>query len=191
MRRRFHEAIVGAGTKQAATLEGIGLAYCDQLFSVEKKAEDLSAMERHNLRQKESKPVIEAFYQWVETYQANTLPQSLLGKAFTYAQNQKKYLLAFLTDGRVELSNNRAERSIKPFVIGRKNWLFCNTPGGAISSAATYSLVQTAIENGLNPQAYLIYLFKLIQQQDQMVIEKMLPWAKEIPDSCKIPVTKA
>jgi len=100
-------------------------------------------------------------------------------------------LLSFLTDGRIELSNNRAERSIKAFVIGRKNWLFCNTPGGAKSSAAIYSLIQTAIENGLNPQAYLEYVFKQIQQQDDIFVEKLLPWSEEIPISCKIPIKKS
>ena len=67
---------------------------------------------------------MEEFYKWIEVCWANTLPQDLLGKAFTYAQNQKKYLTAYLSDGRIEISNNRAERSIKPFVIGRKSWLF-------------------------------------------------------------------
>lgn len=137
-RRKFNEAFLGSGSKQADSPEAIGFTYCNQLFAVEKKAEQLTAKDRHELREKESKPIVEAFYQWVETAWANTLPQNLLGKALTYVQNQKKYLLAFLTDGRIELSNNRAERAIKPFVIGRKNWLFCNTPGGAKSSAVTY-----------------------------------------------------
>lgn len=119
------------------------------------------------------------------------MPQSLLGKALTYAQNQKKYLLAFLADGRIELSNNRAERSIKPFVIGRKNWLFCNTPGGAKLSTAIYRVIQTAMENGLNPQAYLVYVFKQIQQCSDIAVEKFLPWAEEIPVSCKMPVKKS
>ncbi|MGL5512291.1 MAG: IS66 family transposase, partial [Sporomusa sp.] len=190
-RRKFNEALVGAGTKQADSPEGIGLAYCNQLFAVEKKAEQMTPEDRHELRQKESKPILEAFYQWVEAYWTNTLPQSLLGKALKYAQNQQKYLLAFLSDGRIELSNNRAERSIKPFVIGRKNWLFCNTPGGAKSSAAIYSLIQTAMENGLNPQAYIEYVFKQIQRRNDSDIGKMLPWSEEIPESCKILINRS
>ncbi|MGL5514458.1 MAG: transposase domain-containing protein, partial [Sporomusa sp.] len=90
-----------------------------------------------------------------------------------------------------ELSNNRAERSIKPFVIGRKNWLFCNTPAGAKSSGAIYSLIQTAMENGLNPQAYLEYVFKQIQQRNGIDVGKMLPWAEEIPESCKILINRS
>jgi len=181
--------LVGAA---ADSKEAIGLAYCDQLFALEKKAEEkkMTPKERHELRKKEAKPILEEFYKWIEVCWANTLPQDLLGKAFTYAQNQKKYLTAYLSDGRIEISNNRAERSIKPFVIGRKNWLFCNTPSGAKSSAAVYSLIQTAIENGLNPRAYLEYIFKQIQLQDALCIEKMLPWSEEIPVSCKMPVKK-
>lgn len=90
------------------------------------------------------------------------MPKSKLGDALYYAINQKKYLSAFLDDGRIEISNNRAERSIKPFVIGRKNWLFCNTPSGAKSSAIIYSIIETAKENGLN--MFAVVLFDLINQ---------------------------
>lgn len=192
-RRKFNEALIGNGNKSDKTdsPEAVGLSYCNQLFDVEKRAEKLSPEERYNFRQQEAKPIIEAFFAWVTTYIDKTLPQSLLGKALTYAQNQKKYLIVFLSDGRIELSNNRAERSIKPFVIGRKNWLFCNTPGGAKSSATIYSLIQTAIENGLNPQAYLEYVFKQIQQHDNKYIDKLLPWASDIPLNCKMLQTKS
>lgn len=187
-RRKFSEAMLSTSSDKPDIPETIGLSYCNQLFAIEKKAEQMTPEARHELRQKESKPIVEAFYQWVETCWGNTLPQSLLGKALKYAQNQQKYLLAFLSDGRIELSNNRAERSIKPFVIGRKNWLFCNTPGGAKSSAAIYSLIQTAVENALNPQAYLEYVFKQIQQRNDIDVRKLLPWAEEIPESCKLSV---
>ena len=76
----------------------------------------------------------------------------------TYLENQKAYLMNYLKDGRLEIDNNRAERSIKPFVIGRKNFLFANTPRGAQSSAIIYSLVETAKENRLDPFKYLVYL---------------------------------
>lgn len=191
-RRKFNEALVGTVSKHPDSKEAIGFTYCNKLFDVEKKAEQLTPEERHELRQKEARPILEEFYKWIETcWDDNTLPQSLLGKALTYAQNQKKYLTAYLADGRIEISNNRAERSIKPFVIGRKNWLFCNTPGGAKSSAAVYSLLQTAVENELNPQAYMEYIFKQIQLQDELYVEKLLPWSEEIPKSCKMPVKKS
>lgn len=188
-RRKFNEALLGTSSAKPDIPEAIGLSYCNQLFAIEKRAESMPGEDRHRLRQKEAKPLIEEFFGWVNTCSATTLPQSLLGKALTYVQNQKKYLLAFLTDGRIEISNNRAERSIKPFVIGRKNWLFCNTPGGAKSSAAIYSLIQTTIENGLKPQDYLEYVFKQIQQSGITEVQKLLPWATEIPLNCKMSPT--
>jgi transposase len=88
---------------------------------------------------------------WLKQQRSQTLPKSLVGKAITYSLNQWEKLTAFLKDGRLEIDNNRSERSIKPFVIGRKNWLFANTPRGAKASAAIYSVIETAKENGLLP----------------------------------------
>jgi len=105
----------------------------------------LTPEERLDNRQRISKALFDEFYNWMEGLGA--LPSSMLGKAVSYARSQKKYIERYLTDGRLEISNNRAERSIKPFVIGRKNWLFANTPAGARASAVYYSLVVTAIEN--------------------------------------------
>ena len=85
-------------------------------------------------------------------------PKSKLGIALIYLKNQWPTLIVYLEDGRIELSNNRAERSIKPFVISRKNFLFANTPGGAQSSAVIFSLIETAKENGLDPYRYLTWL---------------------------------
>jgi len=189
-KRKFNEALVTCGSKSANAPEAIGLAYCNRLFAIESHTETISAEERHELRQKESKPLTEEFFTWAARQADKSLSQNLLGKALTYVQNQRKYLLAFFADGRIELSNNRAERSIKPFVIGRKNWLFCNTPGGAKSSAAIYSLIQTAIENGMNPQVYLEYVFEQIRQYGTKRPETLLPWATEIPHSCRMQTTK-
>ena len=92
--------------------------------------------------------------------QAKTAPKSALGKAIHYLLEQWPYLTRYLEDGRLELSNNRAERSIKLFVMGRKNWLFANTPGGAQASSVIYSLIETAKENGLDPYRYLLWLLQ-------------------------------
>ena len=96
---------------------------------------------------------MDALLAWAETKTAPT--KSSLGKALYYLREQWPYLKRFLEDGRLEISNNRAERSVKPFVMGRKNWLFANTEGGAQSSAIVYSLIETAKENGLDPYRYL------------------------------------
>ena len=99
---------------------------------------------------------MDALLAWAETKTAP--PKSSLGKALYYLREQWPYLKRYLEDGRLEISNNRAERSMKPFVMGRKNWLFANTEGGAQSSAIVYSLIETAKENGLDPYRYLVYV---------------------------------
>jgi hypothetical protein len=94
---------------------------------------------------------------------------------------QGKYLKRYLLDGRLEISNNRAERSIKPFVIDRKNFLFANTPGGARASAVAFSIIETAKENGLNPYAYLTYIFRNAPNRD--IRNKPEGLRKLLPDS--------
>lgn len=106
-------------------------------------------------------------------------------KAVTYAQNQKEYLCSFLKDGRIQLSNNLAEQFIKPFVIGRKYWLFANTPNGATASSLIYSVIQTAIANDLKPLSYLEYVFGQIQLAEDLQTEDLLPWSESIPEYCK------
>ncbi|MBM7681200.1 hypothetical protein JOD43_001367, partial [Pullulanibacillus pueri] len=94
-------------------------------------------------------------------------------------------------DGRLEIDNNRAERSIKPFVIGRRNWLFSNTVKGAKSSAIIYSVVETAKENGLNPFNYLSYLFKELPNMDttdKAKLAQLLPWSQTLPEECRVPI---
>ena len=113
-------------------------------------------------------------------------PKSALGKAFTYLKEQWPYLTNYLKDGRLEISNNRAERSIKPFVIDRKNFLFANTPRGATGSAVIFSLIQTAMENGLDPYRYLTWLLKTANNVDftgAETIQKLLPW--NAPQECR------
>jgi len=89
------------------------------------------------------------------------MTQTPLGKAVSYALNQRVYLERYLLDGRLEASNNRAERCIKPFVINRKNFLFANTPRGAQASAVMSSIIETAKENNIDPFKYLVYIFKI------------------------------
>ena len=106
-----------------------------------------------------------------------------LAEAVNYSLNQWDHLLAFLADGRLEVDNNRAERAIKPFVIGRKNWLFANSSRGAQASATVYSIVETAKENGLNPAAYLAYLLEQlpnIDVKDNTGLDLLMPWTEPV-----------
>jgi transposase len=158
-RRKFDEALKGLPPKnQAGSLALKGRQYCDRLFEIERTLEGCTHEERHRKRQEHAKPVLDEFFAWLSSLRP--APKSGLGKAVHYALEQRNYLMRYLLDGRLEISNNRAERSIKPFVIDRKNFLFANTPGGAKASAVTFSIIETAKENGLNPYAYLTYIFK-------------------------------
>ena len=126
---------------------------------------------------------MDEFKRWLESASSKVLPKSLLGQAVTYCRNQWPKPVVFLEDGRLEISNNAAERSIKPFVIGRKNWLFANTPRGVRTSALVYSLVETAKENALDPRAYLQYLLQrlpAIDSSDTKAIDSLLPWSESV-----------
>lgn len=177
-RRKFDEAMKSLPKGKAkGSSAAQGLAYCDLLFKLEEGWADLTPEERYNERLKQAKPVLDAFLAWANVRTA--APKSALGKALNYLKEQWPYLTNYLKDGRLELSNNRAERSIKPFVIDRKNFLFANTPGGATGSAVIFSLIQTAIENSLDPYRYLTWLMKTANTADLTepdTIEALLPW---------------
>ena len=117
------------------------------------------------------------------------LPKSVLGKAIQYALNQWPNLCHFLQDGRLDIDNNRSERAIKPFVIGRKNWLFSNTPNGAKASATIYSIVETAKENGVNVTTYLTWLFERLPNMDladKVALDELMPWSPSLPPNCRL-----
>lgn len=173
LRRKFDEAMKSLPKdKQALSLAVEGVGWCNKLFHLEKQFIQLSAEERKEERDRLSKPLMDDFFAWADSLGA--LPKSLLGKAVYYSQNQRKYLRAWLLDGRLEISNNRAENSIRPFVMGRKNWLFSNTPNGAKASAIFYSLIVSAKENGLVPYEYLAKVFA--EAPNGANLENLMPW---------------
>ena len=185
VRRKFDEALKALPEKNPESTAAIGLTYCNKLFDIEREIADKSIEERKDVRQEQSRAVCEAFFSWAEAESYRVLPKSLIGKAIEYSLKLKKYLLIYLEDGRLELSNNSAEQSIKPFVIGRKNWLFCNTPAGADSSAIIYSIIETAKANHLKPYEYLKFIFKKIQLGCDN-FNKLLPWESKIPDDLRM-----
>lgn len=194
-RRKFTDAVnvlPKAHRNDANQLTNIGLAYINRLFEIERELRDGSPEERKAARDQRSKPAVDDIKTWLDTQATRVLPKSALGQAISYCQGQWPKLIAFLEDGRLELDNNRAERSIKPFVIGRKNWLFANTPRGAKTSAVIYSIVETAKENGLNPPAYLKYIFDQlpnIDPTDKVALDTLLPWNDSVQAALK-PIAK-
>jgi len=164
MRRKFTDALkVLPQEIRNKSPAQTGLVYCNRLFGLEADytKHSLNFDERCRIRLEKSKPIAQAFFAWAKTeYDNNPTPKTVYGAALTYAVNQKGWLMNVFLDGRLELSNNRAERSVRPFAVGRKNWLFCNTPRGADASAAVYSIIETAKANGLKPFDYLKFLLE-------------------------------
>ena len=191
LQRKFEDAIpkgADAKTSKAA----IGYDYCNSLFGMEKKWTELTAENRYEERLKHAKPILDEFWQWVS--QLNPLQGSNLGKAVTYALNQKESLNNFLIDGCIELSNNRAENAIRPYVTGRKNWLFADTTHGAKASAIVYSIIETAKANHLNPYMYLVHIFSKLPSLKELTKDSLtqyLPWAPELPSWCRKDSNKA
>ena len=140
--------------------------------------------ERQRRRFEEEKPIIDEFWEWIYSNIGIVLPKTKLGKAFAYAINQKPYMENYLKDGRCSISNNIAENAIRPFTVGRKNWLFCDTPRGADSSAVIYSIVETAKANNINVRDYLEYLFTVMPTEDWRnnpeMLDNLLPTSPEI-----------
>ena len=178
-RRKFDEALQTLPKEmQKDSLAAIGECYCSRLFKLEQAFAELTPEERYEKRLEQEKPVLDALLSWANEMQAKTAPKSALGRAIHYLLEQWPYLTRYLEDGRLELSNNRAERSIKPFVMGRKNWLFANTAGGAQASAVIYSLMETAKENGLDPYRYLLWILRnapQLSETNKAWAESLLP----------------
>ena len=194
-RRKFDEALKALpdDKQKAAVTAREGLEFCNRLFAIEREIHDASPEERLKVRTERSRLVVDEFSAWLRTQRPRVLPKSTLGGAIAYCLNQWDKLVVFLQDERLELDNNRSERSIKPFVIGRKNWLFSNTPRGANASATIYSVIETAKENGLNPLIYLTWLFEEMPQladpKDPAALDRLLPWSELLPASCRLSPT--
>ena len=146
-----------------------GVKRCDKLFALEREydgkdkdgkkvREPLSPEEKHRRRNEEVKPLLDDFFNWLVA--VDPVSGSNLAKAVQYALNEKRYLYGFLADPGIEISNNRAENAIRPFVVGRKNWLFSDSPKGGTTSAMLCSLLVRAIMTGLSAEQYLAKLFR-------------------------------
>ena len=185
LRRKFYDAVPDHNME----LPGIareGVRFCDSLFRIEERLDKVTPEERLRVRRTESRPITEAFYAWLDTLQP---AHKKLKDAVTYARNQKEALLRFLEDDRIPLSNNAAENAIRPFVVGRKNWLFCKSNDGATAAANAYSLVETAKANGLDVLKYLNFVFRRIPMSDGNLsddfLESLMPWRYDAQAECK------
>lgn len=160
--RRYFESARKVGAKQGHTLAETALEYYRKLYEIEERARSMSWDERHMLRQKESVPIWDEFKSWADVYEKKVPPKSKIGKALQYFKNEYHYLIGYLKDGRLEMDNGFAERAIKSFAIGRKNWLFSSTEVGAEASSFFYSIVVSAKINGNDPYQILKTIFEQI-----------------------------
>ena len=173
-RRKFTEAKTAQGKKPSGRADW-ALNHIQKLYRIERQIKDKAIDERLAIRQEKVLPLLEQFKQWLITSEQQVLPKTKLGEAIFYCLNQWKKLTAYPTNGQLNIDNNRAERAIKPFVIGRKNWLFSNTAKGADASAVLYSVIETAKANGLTPFDYVMTTLEQLSQPE-VDIEQLLPW---------------
>ena len=199
-RRSFADAIKAIGkTNEEAIKQSVAykaLTFIAAIYHIEGTLKELTPQERHRQRQEHVKPLVDAFFAWAKQ-EAETdaaLPKGKTRSGLNYCIHQEKYLRVFLDDGEVPIDNSAAERAIRPFTVGRKNWLFFNTERGAEAGAGIYSIVETAKANHLNPFWYFTHLLTVLPELRRKYgtidaapvaeLDRLLPWSKELPDNC-------
>ena len=179
-RRKFVEAVKAAPARkkgQKVSKADVALGKIRKLYLIEDRIKDLEPEQKTLQRQKLSQPLLDDLKSWLETNSRRVPKDSLTWTAINYTLNQWNYLVGYCGDGRLNISNALAENAIRPFAVGRKNWLFADTPRGARASATVFSLIETAKANGLEPYDYLRHVLEQIAAADTVeTIEALLPW---------------
>ena len=189
-RRRFDEAMKALPKeKQKSSLAYLALKQIQAIYREENKLAEKSAEERLQQRQLIVKPLVDAYFVWAKQNLLSVPAKSKTANGLTYSLNQEPYLRTFLDNGEVPMDNNAAEQAIRPFCIGKKNWVMIDTIAGAEASAIIYSIAETAKANNLKPYDYFKYLLEEIPQHmdDRSVAfcEDLLPWSEKLPAECK------
>jgi len=179
-RRKFVEASKAAPSKkkdQKVSKADVAIGKIRKLYAIEERIKDLEPAQKTAMRQQLVQPVLDDLKDWLQTNSRRVPKDSLTAKAITYTLNQWELLIGYCQDGRLNISNALAENAIRPFAVGRRNWLFADTPRGARASATVFSLVETAKANGLEPYDYLRHVLKHIAAADTLEkVEALLPW---------------
>lgn len=196
VRRNFVDALkLLPKDKRKGTSAQTAVNMISRIFDIDNNLNGLTPEERYKARITSGKDgelclmqALEQFFAWVKDEADVSLPKTRYGKALTYALDQEDKVMRVLKDGRLELDNSLAERTVKPFVIGRKNWLFSNTPAGADASCILYSIIETAKLNNLIPYEYIKYVLDTMPSMilNEKNIKSLLPWSKSIPDYVKV-----
>jgi transposase len=184
-KRKYTDIIKAEDKKVKAYYAEQAVKKITRIFHENGKLDQLSPEERLKWRQEKVKPLVDEYFEWVRKYHPYVDAQSQTGKAFAYSLNQEKYLRVFLEDPYVDMDNNKAERTIRPFTVGRKNWVMIDTIRGAEASAGLYSLAETAKANNLKTYDYFCYLLtelpKYIHDFETEIPESLFPWSEDFP----------
>lgn len=178
-RRKFFDATDGIPSASVEhSLAGRALDYIGRLYGVEAAARGMTPERRQHLRQQLAKPILNELHCWLLDLRATVVPKGLLGRAIRYTLDEWERLIAYVDDGHVDIDNNACEREIKQVVMGRKAWLFADTPDGARANAVLYSLVRTAIANDIDPYKYLVtILTRWPRMKKATDVLSLMPWS--------------
>ena len=188
-KRGFSEIVKAFGPDKPDLVIAVNAAdRISEIFHLDNQLDDLTKTERKRRRRKDVKPKVDAFFTWAKDAIGKVPAKGKTADALQYCLNQEKYLRVFLDDASVPMDNNRAEQAIRPFTLGRKNWVNMFSTNGAQASAVIYSIVETAKANGLNVNAYLEYLLRELSAHaddpKEDYITRLLPWSKEAKKLC-------
>ncbi len=188
-RRPYAEFIKSIGDSvESGTVAHEAYKLITEIMHLDNTLDDLSVSDRTKQRQLILKEKVDAYFEWVKLKYTQVAHNSVIGRALAYSINQEKYLRVFLDDGAVPMDNNRAEQAIRPFTIGRKNFVLIDSSNGANASAMLYSLTETAKANQLNVYKYFELLLteipKHIQDDKFDFLEELLPWSPKVQEEC-------
>jgi hypothetical protein len=180
-RRKFKDAVKAQPKKKAQpdklTLAEEGLEKIAALYRLERNIKEASTDEKYQKRQQIALPLLKEFKQWLDHHLAKTANGGLTYKAIYYTLNQWEKLVRYCDHGQLNISNAGAENAIRPLAVGRRRWLFCDTPQGAKATAVHYSLIESAKANGICPEAYYHYILPRVPYADTTEKwEALLPW---------------
>lgn len=193
-RRYFSDAVKATGSSPKVRLAADALKMIGAIYSAENKLKSLPPEERCKRRNRDVRPLVDAFFSWVREKAADQtiLMSNQTMRGMNYCLNQEEALRTFLEDGEIPIDNNRTEGTIRGFTIGRKNWMMIDTVSGARASAVIYSLVETAKANNLNIYHYIEYLLTELpklkefssEEEEAEAMERLLPWSESLPENC-------
>ncbi len=188
-KRKFAELVKAKKTDSLdGTVSAEAVKKISRIFHLDNKLDDLPKTERERQRRITVKPAVDAFFAWAKTEIAKVAAGGATYKGLQYCINQEKFLRVFLKNGNVPMDNNRAEQAIRPFTLGRKNWVMINTLRGAETSAILYSLVETSRANNLRTYEYMTLLLEeLVKHADDTnldFIQDLMPWSEKVKSQC-------